>query len=118
MPWINKEMCNTCKICIEECPVNAIMIKNDSACIDDKKCIRCGVCHDICPQNAVRHDSEKIPEEILENLTWVKELLDNNYYDSFNKKKQEGLERLKRHFLKHKKVAEKTLEKLDEIIIK
>jgi len=117
MPWINKEMCNACKICIENCPVNAVMIKDESAWIDDEKCIRCGICHDVCPQNTVRHDSEKIPEEIQKNLTWVKGLLDHNYYLNSNKK-QELVERMKRHFLKEKKVAEKTIEKLDELKIK
>jgi len=37
-----------------------------------EKCIRCGTCHEICPQNASRHVSEKIPEEIEDNINWVK----------------------------------------------
>lgn len=117
MPWINKQMCTICRICITSCPENAITIQNNAAFINDNKCIRCGICHDICPQNAVRHDSEKIPEEVEKNFIWVKGLLENKFYNSLNKK-QEVLERLKRHFLKNKKVAEKTLEKIDHIIIK
>jgi len=47
MPWVNEEMCVGCGICIEECPVDAISLKDsDTAAIDDNKCIRCGHCHE------------------------------------------------------------------------
>lgn len=59
MPWIDKERCIGCGICVDECPADAISIENGKAIIDMEKCIRCGKCHDACPHNAVRHDSEK-----------------------------------------------------------
>ena len=62
MPWIDKNKCTGCGLCVRECPVNAIIIKEGKAEIDMDKCIRCGKCHDVCPQEAVRHDSEKIPQ--------------------------------------------------------
>lgn len=77
MPWIDKNMCIGCAICVKECPVNAISIKNRKAEIDMKKCIRCGKCHEVCPQEAVRHDSEKIPFEVAENLKEIENGMKN-----------------------------------------
>ena len=59
MPWIDKDKCIGCGICIRQCPVNAISMKEGKAEIDMDKCIKCGKCHDVCPQEAVRHDKEK-----------------------------------------------------------
>jgi len=112
MPWINKDKCIGCNICVKQCPVNAIFMKDGKAEIDMEKCIRCGKCHDVCPQEAVRHDSEKIPFEINENIEKTKELMKN-----FNNKeeKQAFLERMIKHFNKEIKVAEKTIEKIKGI---
>ena len=59
MPWVDKNMCIGCGICIDECSVKAITMKNGKAIIDMQKCIRCKKCHGICPQKAIKHDSEK-----------------------------------------------------------
>ena len=64
MPWIDENRCIRCGICVNECPVNAIRMKNGKAVIDMKKCIRCKRCHDVCPQKAVRHDSEINKKEV------------------------------------------------------
>ena len=82
------------------------------ALIDDGKCIRCGVCHDVCPDDAVRHDGERIPEEVEANLLWVEQLLENDYYANDEKKQRELIKRMERYFAKDKKVAEKTIERL------
>ena len=113
MPWIDKNRCDGCGICIEECPVGAILMIELKAEIDMEKCIRCGTCHELCPQNASRHDSEKIPEEIEENINWVKGLL--AHYKT-EKEREEFLKRIKRHFLKEIKVNEKTLAKIEELL--
>ncbi len=110
MPWIQQELCIGCGICIDQCPVQSISMINNKAKIDMKTCIRCGTCHEICPQNAARHDSEKIPQEIEENINWVKGLL-TNY--STEEDRNAFLQRIKRHFVKEIKVNEKTLEKID-----
>jgi ferredoxin len=64
---------------------NAISMKEEKAEINMKKRIRCGKCHDVCPQKTVRHDSEKIPFEVEENIKKTKELLKN--FDSKEKNK-------------------------------
>ena len=110
MPWIKEEDCVVCGVCIEECPVDAISMNGDSAVIDERACIRCGKCHDVCPHDAVRHDSERIPQEIAANIEWITELMGN--FESPEEK--EGLiERMKRYFVKERKVAEQTIESLD-----
>jgi len=112
MPWIDKNKCIGCGICVKECPVNAITIEDGKAEIDMEKCIRCGNCHEICPQQAVRHDSEKIPLEINKNINKTKQLMEN-----FNSKeeKQDFLGRIIKHYNKEIKVAEKTIEKINEL---
>ena len=113
MPWVNPEMCTGCVICVGECPVGAISV-GDSGCadIDEDACIRCGKCHDVCPQDAVRHDGERIPLEIANNLEWTLERLEH-----FNgiPDQRAFLERAVRYFNKQRKVAEKTIEILEDI---
>jgi len=113
MPWINKEMCTGCRVCVDECSVGAISMNEDIAFIDESKCIRCGVCHDVCPNDAVRHDGERIPEEVESNLAWATKLLGHEYYVNDKKKQKDLVERLLRYFTKNKKVIEKTIERLE-----
>lgn len=116
MPWINREMCTGCQICVDECSVGAISMEEDIAFINEDKCIRCGVCHDVCPNDAVRHDSEKINEEVESNLAWAGKLLEHEYYSDDKKKQKELVERLRRYFSKNKKVTEKTIERLEILL--
>ncbi|MBM9520915.1 4Fe-4S binding protein [Desulforhopalus vacuolatus] len=113
MPWINKELCTGCQICVDNCSVGAISMEKDSAFIKEDECIRCGVCHDVCPEEAVRHDGERIPEEVQANLDWAKKLLKHEYYSNDTIKQKQLIERLQRFFTKNKKVVEKTIEKLE-----
>ena len=112
MPWINKELCTGCQTCVDECSVGAISMEEEIAFIKEDECIRCGVCHDVCPDDAVRHDGERIPEEVQSNLDWAKKLLTHEYYSSDKTKQKQLIERLQRFFIKNKKVAEKTIERL------
>lgn len=112
MSWINQDMCTGCGICVDECPVGAVSIANDTARINDEECVRCGKCHDVCPEEAVRHDSEKIPEEVEANLAWTRRLL--RHFETGEEKR--GLvERMKRYFSKEKKVAEQTIRRLESM---
>ena len=112
MPWVDKKKCIGCGICVRECPVNAIIMEDGKAEIDMKKCIRCGKCHEVCLREAVRHDSEKIPFEINENINKTKKLMEN-----FNTKDEKiaFLERTIKHYNKEIKVAEKTIEKIKNL---
>ncbi|MEA3452025.1 MAG: 4Fe-4S binding protein [Bacteroidota bacterium] len=112
MPWINKELCTGCQICVDECSVEAISMEEDVAYIQQDECIRCGVCHDVCPNDAVRHDGELIPEEVQSNLTWIKKLLTHEYYSNDKAKQKQLINRLQGFFGKKKKVAQKTIEQL------
>jgi ferredoxin len=112
MPWINKELCTGCQTCVDECSVGAISMEEDIAFIKEDECIRCGVCHDVCVEDAVRHDGERIPDEVQTNLAWAKKLLTHEYYSNDKTKQKQLIERLKRFFTKNKKVAEKTIEQL------
>lgn len=58
--------CRDCYLCLRECPVKAIAVKNHQARIIDDRCILCGHCTLVCPQNAKVVHSE---------LSQVKELL-------------------------------------------
>jgi len=112
MPWINKELCTGCQTCVDECSVGAISMEEDIAFIKEGECIRCGVCHDVCPDDAVRHDGERIPEEVQSNLAWAKKLLTHEYYSNDKTKQKQLIDRLQRFFAKNKKVAEKTIGQL------
>ena len=60
----------------------------------------------------MRHDSERVPEEIEANLQWTRQLL--RHFDSAEEKR--GLiERMKRYFTKERKVADQTIARLDQL---
>ena len=56
--FTQKADCQDCYKCVRECPVKAIKIADNSACIVDELCIHCGRCVKVCPAGAkkVRND--------------------------------------------------------------
>ncbi|MFC2091443.1 ATP-binding protein [Elusimicrobiota bacterium] len=53
-PIIDTQMCTGCTICIEECPVSALEMKDDISILskpDD--CTGCEACEEICPVSAI-----------------------------------------------------------------
>ena len=112
MPWVRVEDCNGCGTCVGECPVCAISLLDEKASIDMNECIYCGVCHRVCPQDAVRHDSERVPQQVSSNLEWIKDL--GTHYRTIEQ--QDGFKkRIKRHFNNEKLILEKTLEEIDSL---
>jgi ferredoxin len=107
MPWISEELCEGCGACVAECPVGAIHLAGSgTAVLDEAACIRCGRCHDVCPYDAVRHDGERIPQEVAANLQWVRGLLGHFGEPS---ERTAFMDRMVRFFNKQKKVCERTL---------
>jgi len=110
MPWVDEERCTGCGTCVEACPANAITFtKAGKADINDSECIRCGTCHHVCPAEAVRHDSERIPQDVEANLRWVRRLMGNFRTEQ---ERRALVERMVRYFNKERKVAEMTVERL------
>jgi ferredoxin len=114
MPWVDSDMCIGCGVCVEECPVDTIVMENDVAEIHMDECIHCGKCHDACEQEAVRHDSEKIPDEIKANVEETKDFMEAcEKYLGGMQEQQKCLNRMIKHFNKERMVAEKTIEELE-----
>jgi len=116
MPWIDDTRCDGCGTCVEECPVGVIEMQEEVARIHMDGCIRCALCHDVCPQEAVMHDSDKVPSRIQDNVAKTKKNIEA-CIKHFGKK-EEGdkcLQRMIKHFTREKNIAEKTIEKLEEL---
>jgi len=49
------DVCIGCENCIEYCPVNAITLMDDKACVNEEECVECGVClrANVCPVDAI-----------------------------------------------------------------
>lgn len=113
MPWVNREMCTGCGTCVDECPAGAIALREEGrAVIDEVACIRCGTCHDICPEDAVRHDSERIPRLVEANLQWARDLMARYGTDG---ERVALLKRLGKYFRMQGKVADRTLDGMEEL---
>ena len=116
MPWIEKESCTGCGVCVDECPVDAISMKMEEAEIRMAECIRCGVCHDVCPQDSIRHDSEKVPEKIKDNVEMTRKYMDLcAYHLGDDQEKEKCLKRMRKYFTHQKMIAERTLEALEKM---
>lgn len=116
MPWVDQELCTGCGICVDQCVVGVITLENNKAEIEMEGCIRCGVCHEICPEDAVRHDSEKADEMIRANVAQTASFMDAcAKYLGAEEEKWKCLERMKKHFIREKTIAEKTLLELENM---
>ncbi len=114
MPWVDGNICIGCGICVEECPVDAIIMEDDVVEIHMDKCIHCGICHDGCEQGAVRHDSEKIGDRVEANVEETKYFMEAcEKYLGNAEERQKCLNRMIKHFNSEKIIAEKTLQEIE-----
>lgn len=116
MPWIDKEICTGCQICLPKCPVFTIRVTDNKAEIDMEGCIRCGVCHEVCVLEAVKHDSEKEDEWVEEkirlairNRDLCEKLLGGSQYG------KESLERTIKSYKREKRILQRAVESLEEL---
>jgi uncharacterized protein (DUF362 family) len=49
--------CNSCGLCKEICPKQAITLTDKGATINYANCIKCYCCHEVCPENAIELDT-------------------------------------------------------------
>ena len=63
---VDEDKCVGCGACVPYCPVNAILLENGKARIDQVKCVECYTCYrsGVCPEDAIRTTSLEWPREI------------------------------------------------------
>jgi NAD-dependent dihydropyrimidine dehydrogenase PreA subunit len=49
----NPEICTDCRVCLERCQMQAIMVKDDQVTQNPDRCIGCGLCVSTCPSGAL-----------------------------------------------------------------
>ena len=65
---VNEELCTGCQDCVEQCPFDAVEMRQGTnskklkAFIDSEKCKGCGVCIVGCQQRALRYEIVRPPE--------------------------------------------------------
>lgn len=58
--YIDQEICNGCRICIQlGCSAVAFDLENKKAGIDVQSCVDCGLCIQVCPQEAIKTGGSK-----------------------------------------------------------
>jgi uncharacterized protein (DUF362 family)/NAD-dependent dihydropyrimidine dehydrogenase PreA subunit len=52
-PVILADKCESCRVCVESCPVKAMSMLGKIPAINRKACIRCYCCQELCPNDAI-----------------------------------------------------------------
>ncbi|WP_352419337.1 4Fe-4S binding protein [Proteiniborus sp.] len=60
---IDYDKCKGCSICVRNCPLDAIEVKEKKAYTNDK-CVSCGICFRVCPFKAIEKTEEQKPETV------------------------------------------------------
>ncbi len=62
IPYVDKELCNGCRKCIEFCKFNALAFIKNNVFVFKEICHSCGGCMLICPENAISEIDKEIGE--------------------------------------------------------
>jgi len=107
-PVIDKEKCNNCCVCIDNCPSSAMKARKEmknktkkeqitSIHINIDECIFCSLCADICPQKAVTMTNnfemaEKEREQLRLSAPIIEDkILPNDDYELIGKRLKENI---------------------------
>jgi uncharacterized Fe-S center protein len=55
-PYVDRRACTLCRKCMQWCPADAIVDKQEKAFILSEKCIGCGECLSLCNYDAIRYN--------------------------------------------------------------
>ena len=55
---VDSNSCDSCGLCKDECPTQAIEVTGQAVTIAHDKCLFCGTCTDSCPKGAINHTTE------------------------------------------------------------
>ncbi|MGA2034655.1 MAG: 4Fe-4S binding protein [Thermoguttaceae bacterium] len=50
---VSTDKCTGCEACVEACPLDAIVMKDGVAGVDESTCSDCGGCVEACPTEAI-----------------------------------------------------------------
>lgn len=86
VPYVKDDDCIACGICVEKCPVEAIII-DETAKINPEICIGCASCIAVCPQSAITNKWDVVNNEtFLERMAeyaFAATKKQNNIYINF-----------------------------------
>ena len=51
---VDSDYCQGCETCLDRCPMEAVIVKDEQAAIDLNRCIGCGLCVTTCPTGAMK----------------------------------------------------------------
>ncbi|MBD3230843.1 MAG: 4Fe-4S dicluster domain-containing protein [Candidatus Lokiarchaeota archaeon] len=79
---IDPDLCTGCEICLDECTMEALKIKNEVSTVNSDRCIGCGVCVPKCPNEAISlkekdesYDLPKTSNELYSKISEKKQRL-------------------------------------------
>lgn len=83
-PFIKQSKCKKCETCLNVCPVDAIIITNDSSVIT-KDCIGCASCIEVCSEGAIQinwNEASESTQKKMAEYAWA--ILHNRLALHFN----------------------------------
>lgn len=66
MAYVILDTCNTCGLCVDECPIDAISIGESIYVIDDT-CCEFQECVAVCPEDAIVHEDDVPSGDMVKN---------------------------------------------------